>query len=501
MYNYLNNNIISIIEQVDLKHEFKAQLAKRIEEYINKLYYKLKQTKNIIFRNEPVDFYRNYIPLTLVNNKRNIRVTDSEKLFSKYEKIGIIGAAGSGKTTLLKYLALSSLEHNFKIPIFIELRNYSAYKKGFEDFVASQIDCDLIKPVKSLFESGLFIFIFDGYDEINYIQDSNLINQIDQFISRYYQNYFIISSRPGTNLESINPLFIFQIEPLNKNDIFLFIDRLEISSDIKRNVYKSIEEDNAMKDLLSIPLFLAFYIITFNKNEPITQKSVFFRNIIDLLFSQHDSISKLGYVREKMSNLDKDSLERIASTLAFRMFFASKFQLTKDDLFNEFERIKKITKNHFENDKLLFDFTITTNILVKTENYYSFPHILILEFLSAIFICHLNSNVKKDFYSKMNANNKVLYSISFYSFLYELDRTDFIKYYLLTNLKSILFDNNIDYLSEESHKLDIIKKFINTRLLSNGGDYIPYHQLEELYVELTEETESNDMLDSLFDIV
>lgn len=506
-YNIIENIIKSFLG-LDLKSETKNLLAKSLEEYVYSLEYRLTQTKNLIFRSEPVDFYQNYIPLTLVASKRNIRVSDPKILLDEYKNIGIIGSAGSGKTTLLKFIALSCLTKNYGIPVFIELRKYNKAEGNFEDFIAKQISSQFIVEIKTLFKSDKFVFIFDGYDEIDYVEGSTFINQIDSFITKFSSNKFIISSRPGTNLESISPLYIFHINPLNKDDIYLFIERLNITSALKRNIFSTIQQDNYLGELLNIPLFLSLYIVTYNSYniDKLSKKSIFFRNVIDSLFSQHDSISKLGYVREKVSNLNKDDLEKVATILAFRMFFSSRMQLSKDEIFREFELIKKTRSYNFENDKLLFDLTITINILLEIDNYYLFPHISILEYLTAIFISNLDYNTKVSFYKRMNDNISVYFSYSFYQFLYELDYQVFVRYFLLPNIKSLL--DNYDFQDRDIIKYNNrtfnLYDFINTTLLTNNID-TPINRsiLQDLINQLSvaSQQESKNENDLLFDIL
>lgn len=449
-----------------LNEDTRINLRNDLENYISSQYNKLKLTKSIIFRNTPVDFYDNYVPLTLINPHHHLRVDDPYQLMLNFKKIGIIGSAGSGKTTILKHVALQAFEREDYFPVIIELRNYNSSSLSFDDFVAQQISQNNYKLIKKLFKNSSFIFLLDGYDEIDYIKGNDFINQIDRFVTNHSLNFFVISSRPGTNVESLSPFHIFDIAPLNFNDISFYVEKLNIPYDKKNKILKSIKNEEEFVDFLTNPLLLSLYIVTYNAIDYdfLPNKSIFLRKVIDYLFSVHDSVSKLGYVREKVSNLNVDSLEKVSSILAFRIFFSTKYSLSKDELYKEFELIKKTTGFIFENDKLLYDLTITVGILIDSGNYYSFPHISILEYLTANFVSTLSEKNKENLYNTMTKRNIQLLSVSFFEFLYELDRDYFLKLFLLPTLENLI-ENNYRY-SEYSfkHESFLVKEFLRRNI-------------------------------------
>lgn len=500
MLNYIIEEIISKYLGYKRSNEDVIKIHESLEQYINKEYNKLNQTKNLIFRNEPINFNDNYIPLTLTSKTKNFRINDPINLIKEHKYIGIIGSAGSGKTTILKHIALSCIENHYKIPIYIELRNLESKILSFEDNIASTINEDFPDQIKSLFKSGEFIFLFDGFDEIDYVEGNDFIIKIDSFINKYHNNTFVMTSRPGTNIESIAPLYIFNINPLNSDDIYLYINKINLPNKIKRDIFENIENNYNLKGILNIPLFLSLYIASYNNGNKdfLDKKSIFFRNIIDALFSHHDSISKLGYVRDKISELNKDELEKITTTLAFRMLFSRKFELSKDDIYKEFDIIKRTSKIDFENEKLLFDLTITINILLDEKNHYIFPHILILEYLTCLFISRLDNAFKQEFYNKLAKNNKIYLSQNFYDFLYELDYKYFSKYYVITLLKNYL-SNTINFSDEENFH-DIKNVTIIPYIAEKyGSKHNLYETLNTLELEFI--NDNNSFSNDLFDVL
>lgn len=483
--NYLVNKVISDIDYKIWDSLDFEKVREVLYNYLQNLNNKLNKTKNIIFRNEPINFKDNYIPLTISNRINNYRVEDVSVILKKYRNIGIIGNAGSGKSTFLKHVALSCINSSYKIPILIELRNMSYY--DFEQFVSMQLDNENSNDILKLFTTGNFVFLLDGFDEIDYNTNKELISSIEAFMTKYSANDFLITSRPGTNIESINNLYIFNINPLNKNEIFLFIDKINANSNVKHDIYDNILDNEFLGDILSIPLFLSLYISTYNSNNNlvISKKTIFFRNIIESLFTNHDNISKLGYVREKISNLTKDELERIISILAFRMIVQNKFQVSKDEIYQELELIKRTSEFKFENEKVLFDLLITINILVELDNHYSFPHILIQEYLCAVFISRLDFYEKDSLFNKILINKKFQFSYSLMEFIFELDKYNFTKAYIIPFLENYLKDEIFIYSDVNNGTIQFIEQYYFDKDSYNFN-------LERLYTKLKKEYNSND---------
>ncbi len=80
------------------------------------------------------------------------------------------------------------------------------------DYIYINILKNKIKPSSKILERALkeggFVFLFDGFDEINLELKNKIIIEIEQLIDQFNQNKFLISSRPGANVESLPSLKI-----------------------------------------------------------------------------------------------------------------------------------------------------------------------------------------------------------------------------------------------------------------------------------------------------
>jgi hypothetical protein len=120
------------------------------------------------------------------------------------------------------------------------------------------------------------------------------------------------------------------------------------------------------------------------------------------------------------------------------MFNSSVYEITRDELYKEYDFAKKLTEFRFDYEKLTYDLTVVVNILTVNGNYFSFAHILLQEYLSALFISNLDHTVKATFYPKILSGNESFLSSSFLTFLYELDSRALIEFYLISALEQIV---------------------------------------------------------------
>ena len=426
------------------------EMVQSIEDYVKNLYEKLRLTKNIIFRNMPIDFRKAYVPLTLKIDNYRIKLDNPQNFFQDYPKATIVGTAGSGKSTLLRHLFLNCFENDYKIPIYLELRKINSIETNLEKAISNEISEKYSSVICQLFSSGSFVFIFDGFDEIDFSFSNKIIRELEAFVTKNQKNDFIISTRPGTGVEYLSHFYNFEIEPLNRNDIMLFVEKLAIPKEIRIQIYKAIDKKTVISQSLQNPLFLSLYVLSaYTTGEIPDRKTIFFRSVLDSLFSKHDSISKLGYLRNKMTGLSSGDLQDISSIIAFLSFFGSKYQYTKDELFKEFDKIKSSKGYDFDNERLLYDLVLTINILVVDGNYYQFQHIFLVEYLAALFISKLNISSKESFYNKIATSESIYLSLSFMDIIGELDLLSFNKFYLIPKLAQILKNDNNEYLKNQ----------------------------------------------------
>lgn len=443
---YLESPINSLIK--GLGDELKQVARNRLLEYQTNEYKRNHYTKTLLHRSEPIRLDDFYLPLhiTKYENERSryrqeqkrISTEDVSKLFAKTNYITIIGNAGSGKSTIVKYLFLDSVSRNFKIPIKVELRYLNDYKSSITDFIFDEIflfhKLGFSKEIiDRLLNSGAFIFFFDGYDEINSNKKEQVTKDIDQFVNRFSSNYYLITSRPYTNIDTL-PLFSnFIVCDLLDSEIPAFVKKQipDSENELAEKMIKAIAQidNHSYKTFLSNPLLLSMFILTYQSYSEIPQKrSDFYKQVFDTLYSVHDSVSKLSFVREKQSGLSKEGFEDLLKLFSFISYFEEKFLYQPEYLESKLTFIKEKKKSlSFDNQKVIEDLQVAIGILNKEGVEYTFPHRSLQEFFAANYISSLSDSNKKTIYSKIKStiDKRWLYLIDNHHFLSLLAEQDY----------------------------------------------------------------------------
>ena len=304
--------------------------------------------------------------------------------------------------------------------------------------------------VKRTLSSDKFLIFFDGYDELNSIKKASTLKEIDEFVTRFPNNYYLITSRPYTNIDLL-PLFDnYFVCNLNNTEISEFIRKQlpDSESELADKIIEAIakKENKQYKSFLSNPLLLSMFILTFQSYSDIPQKrSEFYHQVFDTLFAVHDSVSKLAYVREKMSGLNKEQFETFLRLFSFMSYFNETFIFSNtyiDKLLNTIKENKKTLK--YDNEKLKEDLTISIGIWNKEGLDFSFPHRSLQEYFAASYISTISPENKKLVYRKISDNlqktftSMVFGKEHFYSLLSELDYVNLNKFVALELLETLL---------------------------------------------------------------
>jgi predicted NACHT family NTPase len=179
-----------------------------MKDYLDKQKNKYSHIKTLL-TNDPVELYSIYFPLNLTKGKKHtvIKTSDIRNMFVKTHRVTIFGGAGSGKSTLIKHLFLNAIKSNFAIPVLLELRYLNDYEDSFLNFIilkSLQMEiADNINILTEFLKNGKFVFFLDGYDELNTNRKQKIIAEIDDFVSKYDKNHYILTSRPFSDLEHL----------------------------------------------------------------------------------------------------------------------------------------------------------------------------------------------------------------------------------------------------------------------------------------------------------
>lgn len=485
----IGSKLTSILTGItdEFGEEVKHIVSNNILEYQVEEYNRNSISKTLLHRVQPKKLKEFYQPLFITNCRPNNRhrnferpdgtriPTDSiDKLFEKKQFITLIGSAGSGKSTIVKYLFLNAIDSSFKVPIKLELRYLNDYEGSVIDFVKEKIFklnrlSSSEKIIERLMKSGKFVFFLDGYDEITSIKKEKITKEIDDLVKLYNKNNYLLTSRPYTEIDLLPLFHNFEVCELSNDDINQFIEKQipKEESELREKIIEAINspENVSYKSFLSNPLLLSMFILTFQSYSSIPQKrSAFYSQVFDALFSVHDSMSKLAFVREKQSGLSKEQIVEVLELFSFISYFEQKFIFTSQYLSEKLSLIKsKKISLKFDNDKLISDLQIAIGIINQDGTEYTFPHRSLQEYFTAVYISSLSNENKKTVYEKIVKSLTKDHSFrmnskdNFHLLLSELDEEGVIKFGIVPFLKNYI--ENIKLTTTSTKK--IIEYFVN----------------------------------------
>lgn len=451
--------------------EIKNLFDNGIENYLTIQYQKYAFTKTFLYRETPVDFYQTFYPVK-IKHKNNLITTENITTFLHYSQfVGIIGQAGSGKTMLMKHIFLTSFNSIFKIPIVVEIRNLNLYDGSFNDYLVKTILDNKIalndNIMQRLLQKGAFLFLLDGYDEIYSEKKQKITEEIDLFIDSHNNNHFVISSRPGTNIEALPRFHFHNVQPLSSEDITRFIDH-QVQYFEDKELIKKIKdlvqqpENIDFKTFIQNPLLLSMFILTYADHPELPKlKSTFYYNVYDTLATKHDTITKKGgYQHERQSGLQKDEIVLFLRFFSLQSLFEGKYSFD-DHYFNTLaDKVKLNLKLKCDNDKLLYDLLVSVNIFLRDGNLITYPHKSLQEFFAAACISSQGEDFKQKVYHE-KLYKYFLRSVgairNFWDMLVELDKEYFFKLFLIPNVNRIL--REISFF-ETSDVTLIVNKFL-----------------------------------------
>ncbi len=457
----------------DVKDEISYFLDSGLSDYVDCTFNKYSLTKTFLYRNDKVNFYDIYFPVSLRIKNEKKKIENLTELFENSSFVTIIGNAGSGKTMLMKHFFLKSVKTSFKIPIVFELRVLNESQGTFEDIIFKTISNNKLSPNKKILErllsSGEFIFLLDGFDEIYSNHKERITFEIDNFIDKYSNNNFLITSRPGSGIESMPRFDNYFVQPLNETEINDFIDlqlneveNQKLAIKIKKVIAK--KENIDYRNFLGSPLLLSMFILTFDSYPELPKKkSKFYWNVFDTLATKHDSFTKKGgFLHERKTQLQNEDFEEILKWLAYLSFFEGQYSFDAEYLTKKLNQIKKSFNYSFNTNELIEDLTLAISIIVVDGVEYKFPHKSLQEYFCALLIKDLTPENKEKIYKeKMWELLKLTFGgfENFWNLCYELDKKYFVKNVLIYGLDYFL--NRIRY-SDLSKKL---KRFMNCLVL------------------------------------
>jgi len=433
----------------------------RFKEYLERSLNHYSSSKTLIFGNQQKKLEDFYYPLTLICKKDKIK--DNERYYNtlKYEdnfiphfkRVLIVDNGGMGKSTVMKWLFLSVLKQRKGIPIFIELRKLKNDKTITSEIINElkpldeTIELDIINK---LIAQGNFIFFFDGYDEISDENRSSVTTDLQQFTAKASNNFFVLTSRPETALNTFSDFQEFNIKKLEMREAFDLIKKIGEDSEKSIRLINKIKEDKLsnIKEFLQSPLLVSLLYRKFDYRETIPLKlQEFYYEVFEALFQAHDLTKGDSYIRDKKTKLSLSDFFQILRELGFYTMRVNELEYNHTTLSKYLDEISyRLPNIKFNSCDFIDDIVKAVPLFNREGLTFRWSHKSFQEYFTAEFICRDTKEKQVDIMQKMYNSSRAEKFRLIFSLCYDIDYKSFLKAILYPVIKDFINYYNNSYI-------------------------------------------------------
>lgn len=485
------------------KHQFKDKLSKwNNSRNIKSLASKVsayEQIKTIWQREKKVKLSSFYYPSKIAFQTGITKQISSLKDLPSTGGLVIQGTVGQGKSVFLRYLCIKELssQASGRIPVLVELRKlepefplnkalYSALETlGFE------VSDELFDYYA---ESGKLVVLLDGFDEIEEKLVNGVITRLELWSQKYPQMQFIITSRPGGEIQKSSFFNVLTLASLTSDDHRPFLAKIGVKGKELDALMSAIEKSPVeIQGFLTTPLLLTLLVLVYQSERVIPNElSEFFQLLFTTVFTRHDR-SKPAFNRKHKSNLNERKLEKLFEAFCYSILRRRYSLVLKPDQFEEsFTDAIKFSGEQCELEGFRHDIVKVACLLQEDGLYTTFVHKSLLDYFPAAFIKNCTDEQSKKIYDAIRLHWKMWRQVL--QFLSQIDRYRFSIYFAIPTIEQLLSeigvtDNNIatgtvDRLIEMLLTNETCFGFVlnkETGKYQNRG-FGPYHEIESYFI-------------------
>ncbi len=374
----INDNIEFLKEKFFIEYNYLRKISKSIEfikindNYVETLGKEVENNKNInSISNNDID------NLEIKDENDFIGIDSIVNISKEIDNFILIGEPGSGKSTSLKKIMYDNTvnllqnEKSAKFPIFINASIYSK-NNNFLNILKSEI-----APISLEYLLGKYKIqvLIDGINEIDDEFKSFALKDLNYLLNSHKEISFIISTRKYGFINNLN-IKIYELKSFNEIQINDFIQKAIGSKNDAEYLWKSIETNHAIFDIITNPLMLNMFLDVFQKeNKKIpSNKAILYKLFIDKILERE----QLNYNTKIKTKID------VLSYLAFWMRSNGFFKNLN------LNKAKELIKNKlYEIDQSIgsiqiIDELIDNNLILEKEETIEFQHETIQEYFVAL---------------------------------------------------------------------------------------------------------------------
>lgn len=388
-----------------------------------------------------------YTEVFCENYKKKILVSTLSDILGFGNNLIIIASGGSGKSLLTRHLFVQSINEENYLPVIVELRKayndqsiYNMICSSINGFDASLNDEQLCKCL----ESGVFVLLFDGLDEVKEESRNTIENEIQELAKKYPKNKYIITSRPhGINLFELETFEEIEICPLEVRQSLKLIRKIPENDEKKEAFCTELEKlYYEYKEFASNPLLLTIMFLTFKESMAIPEHiSDFYEEAFSCMYNRHDASKSGGFKRVYQSSLGKGEFRSLFSYLCADSYLHENYDFDNDYALKTIENgiIKlELREKDILAEAFLSDVINNTCLIIQEGLEYRFIHRSFQTYFSAVYTaqCIIDSKQSQLAEYLLGRESYQEY-FEYFSFLYNLDHGKFYHNVLNSSLINI----------------------------------------------------------------
>lgn len=379
-------------------NKFAIEFSFAFSKYLDHAYEKYSKVKTVLYRTEPKNLYDFFEFPMLRYERQELSGENIDSILNISNFLIITGTGGVGKSTFMKHLFLSAVQEKEFIPIFLELKNLNTTPPDFHltDFIFSQLENLGVsfdrKYLDYALNSGCFLFLMDGYDEILTDKKDAFYNELMGFCDKYSENCFVLSSRPYSDFLEFQRFSVLKLLDFSKEQALSMVRKLEYDNEIKDLFLLQLDEKlyKKHKSFASNPLLLTIMLMTYSEFAEIPEKlHIFYEQAFQTLYTKHDA-TKGAYRRELKAKLDIEDFRKVFSSFCFLTYCDGETEFSEDELITFFQTVQNYVDLPFSIGDVIDDLTHAVCAIYKEGLNYRFTHRSFQEYFTAIFLKNLS---------------------------------------------------------------------------------------------------------------